>query len=1638
MNVFALLVLILMIEPITGSGNDVITGTSINTSVVGYPDEWDHASAWLSTGPFTFACDGDTTAVIGSPALAAFAFPGECVATWNHVGELTIVDTVATHTGGAIAFGGSPEAPTLAAVDFTVAGIYVLCYSEDGFNWVEQVNGGITVTAKPLSGVALGQLTATSTSGPCWRLLNEDSLELKADWSVGVPTGELTCWENFDEMMSLGGGKYKMAWGLEADNCSTPTDFVSTTAITPTYPSFTFPSVTFPTAGEWYVCLSNDDGATYRLQHNNSVHIPGGPVTSSSITNAVAGFATEEITFTCDGDDVVVIGSPALAAFVPLFDPANGDCTQSDEHVGSAAFTGTPIAPVLGAVTFTAPGDYLLCYAADGTTWVQALGRPFTVTEGPITHTSVPRAVAGVPTQVIGFQCAGPVKAGAGDQAAFALSGECGDPDTRVGEATVDASFEEAPTMGPITFTVAGTYVACYGSDWEEQNFGGIIVSAVPVAADDVASLSVASAVVGSATDVITITETDTRISAGGAERQYKLAFAPDVDDCATPANFLGEDYAFRGISAPMTSPFTLPGVVFPAVGTYQLCLSNNAGSDWVAQNMVITSVEGPITSTDVTEAEVGTPTAETITFRCAGDAQAADGAQVAFALSGTCATTADHVGSGVLDVATNGAVAPILAGSITFTVAGSYVPCYSADGSTWVEQVYGGITVTPVPVQASDVATIRIESNQFFSAWYAGISTGSITVKESGTSMSASGGQIVMAFGLSSEDCADPENFVGRNNMYPVEPCLSGFQLSDATGSRIGCATGTFVSPYSTCAGPACVEADDTDTCCVASITGRCEGNTNTSEDIDCSAGDGYYGGHTYSLGQNVALLGFKLTEHVEAECCEARNDRYADGELEGFGIQYCWNAEQNLLQQTSYQNVDCSLGDGTNANNTQNKGRFIGSTIAECCEAVTETVYILPAVIFPHHGTYGVCLSNDDGETWMRQTNDIITTYGPPRGDWTTSTTIVGDFVKGQDISGAKHGMTIGPGEIVFDQHQSEVDFTCQSHSGGQFLWCAGTGTSMMAFALQGECTTNRWGEQVIPIGSQTLTEEFMFLVGQEYYYICHSHDGILWTEASAGNSYAYVGVYVPEYAVTPAITDPDVRFLAGVPVPEIHFVQDNCNDCSFKLMAFALDGECMTNHGEEYLVGGVEGGDADEDRAERKIYDVIFPTAATYYFCWSGNYSEETVGLWLQQPFYYPAVGHIGASDLSDAFLGVATPEISFTCDENPCNGDGTIRLAYALPGECSTSRVGEDVLGQGTSLLPPVTFTALGTYAVCYSIDGTNFFEQALGQITVKNTPLRINDVASLSVTQANQGSSTGEITVTETDGQMSTGGGIHVMAFSLASDNCATPSDFVGRSNVTPATTFALPAVTFPEGGLYKLCVSKDDGVSWLPQTNGQIIVAAQDSCTVPIISAGVAMWSGTNCASGANGVPSGTECIISSADDYVCTSPGLCTDGTFAATGSCTESVQAEGCPQVAGGLCAACSDASTCTILVCDADKLNSDSDASNGCEDDCPAVTGGTCTACSDASTCTAVTCDDSKFDNDRDATTGCEASEPCASLVNGFCTLCTSVEASGCTELTCSTGFLDINGNSSDGCEGTPIWDESQQSTWSDSAL
>ena len=167
-----------------------------------------------------------------------------------------------------------------------------------------------------------------------------------------------------------------------------------------------------------------------------------------------------------------------------------------------------------------------------------------------------------------------------------------------------------------------------------------------------------------------------------------------------------------------------------------------------------------------------------------------------------------------------------------------------------------------------------------------------------------------------------------------------------------------------------------------------------------------------------------------------------------------------------------------------------------------------------------------------------------------------------------------------------------------------------------------------------------------------------------------------------------------------------------------------------------------------------------------------------------------------------------------------------------------------------------------------------------------------------------------------------------------------------------------------------------------------------------------AVVEGGNCTTCINGEASGCTAVTCEANKF---------DTDSDATNGCEA-----GCPTVAGGTCDTCSAATTCTAVTCATNKFDTDSNATNGCEAGCAAVADGTCTACTSAVAggCTAVTCEANKFDTDINATNGCEAG--CAAVTDGTCTACTSAVASGCTAVICATNKFDSNGYAVDGCE------------------
>ena len=112
------------------------------------------------------------------------------------------------------------------------------------------------------------------------------------------------------------------------------------------------------------------------------------------------------------------------------------------------------------------------------------------------------------------------------------------------------------------------------------------------------------------------------------------------------------------------------------------------------------------------------------------------------------------------------------------------------------------------------------------------------------------------------------------------------------------------------------------------------------------------------------------------------------------------------------------------------------------------------------------------------------------------------------------------------------------------------------------------------------------------------------------------------------------------------------------------------------------------------------------------------------------------------------------------------------------------------------------------------------------------------------------------------------------------------------ANTAIAITFDLQNVDVVQAALAPTVAGTVAAAAGDAIASANMVVTGMDvaggDCTVPTIAAGAASWTGANCASAATNVASGTTCAIVASTGYTCTNPGLCTAGTFAATGACT------------------------------------------------------------------------------------------------------------------------------------------------------
>jgi len=129
-------------------------------------------------------------------------------------------------------------------------------------------------------------------------------------------------------------------------------------------------------------------------------------------------------------------------------------------------------------------------------------------------------------------------------------------------------------------------------------------------------------------------------------------------------------------------------------------------------------------------------------------------------------------------------------------------------------------------------------------------------------------------------------------------------------------------------------------------------------------------------------------------------------------------------------------------------------------------------------------------------------------------------------------------------------------------------------------------------------------------------------------------------------------------------------------------------------------------------------------------------------------------------------------------------------------------------------------------------------------------------------------------------------------------------------------------------------------------------------------------------------------------------------------------------CPQLNDGTCTACNETNhvvTCTALTCNPNYFDTNNDARDGCEDGCPefhAEKNAYCGGCSNSTTCETMVCNENYFDVDAQRVNGCE--KTCALLHGGLCTACTGPAVADCTALACDAGYTNPDQIVANGCE------------------
>ena len=146
-------------------------------------------------------------------------------------------------------------------------------------------------------------------------------------------------------------------------------------------------------------------------------------------------------------------------------------------------------------------------------------------------------------------------------------------------------------------------------------------------------------------------------------------------------------------------------------------------------------------------------------------------------------------------------------------------------------------------------------------------------------------------------------------------------------------------------------------------------------------------------------------------------------------------------------------------------------------------------------------------------------------------------------------------------------------------------------------------------------------------------------------------------------------------------------------------------------------------------------------------------------------------------------------------------------------------------------------------------------------------------------------------------------------------------------------------------------------------SGGAADVCTESKCAAYSFGTGLVANETDGCSSGIQlTTNSDTSCAVKcdSTNGYVAQT-GTITCSSTASEGDATSGEPScVACPSVADGTCTECSDSSTCTAVSCDDYYLDSNGDASDGCEAHCGGTTSGS-NVCSSTAGCGGASCDD-----------------------------------------------------------------------------